>query len=103
MKFAAIIGVALMSLAFSTAAEGSTPTLLSAGQQGRHPTATFAMPGATLATISIATSSDRATDGDFLQENVEDFELLTADEMQSGHWLSARQLDPGTYYAMVNA
>jgi hypothetical protein len=61
------------------------------------------MPGADHAAIYFATKPDRATDGRFLEENVTHFDLLTADEMQSGRWLDDAQLDPATYYVMLNA
>jgi hypothetical protein len=94
----------LAALALPGAANASQPpTLLSVGQQNRHPSATFAMPGADDATIYFATKPDRATDGAFLQENVKEIGILTTDEIQRGSWLDASQIDPGTYYAIVRA
>jgi hypothetical protein len=77
--------------------------LLNVAHQNRHATASFAMPGADSATIYFATRSDRATDGSFLEENVEHVDFLTADEIQSGRWLDSAQLDPGRYYVMLSA
>jgi hypothetical protein len=93
----------LGSLACAATAWGAGPTLLSVGQQNRHPTATFAAPGAEDATIYFATAPDRATDGRFLEENVGHLDLLTTDEIQAGHWLDSAQVDPGRYYVMLRA
>lgn len=93
----------MASLAFAAGAGAAPPALLSAGEQDRHPTATFSLPGADDAMIYFATKPDRATDGSFLQENVEDLDLFTADEIQAGQWLYESQLDPGGYYVMLRA
>ena len=61
------------------------------------------MPGADTATIYFATKPDRATDGSFLQENIEQMDFLTSSEIQSGSWSDDSQLDPGRYYVMLNA
>jgi hypothetical protein len=90
-------------LAFAAAAHAAPPALLTVGQQDRHPTATFSMPGADDATIYFATKPDRATDGSFLDENVEHLDFLTTDEILAGQWLDAAQLDPGTYHVMLRA
>ncbi|MCD6727077.1 MAG: hypothetical protein LT070_07545 [Solirubrobacteraceae bacterium] len=103
MRLVGVVAVALASLAVAEAAPAASPTLLSVGQQDRHPTATFAMPGADDATIAFATAPDRATDGRFLDENVKHLDLLTADEIHLGGWLDSEQLDPGTYYVLLNA
>lgn len=79
------------------------PLLLSVDQKDRHPTATFSAPGADDVTIYLATRADRATDGRFFDENIEDLDILTADEIGSGYWLSESQLDPGTYYVNLRA
>jgi hypothetical protein len=79
------------------------PTLSTVGQENRHPTATFSAPRADLATIYIATKPDRATDGRFLDENVAAVDLLTDSELQAGRWMSESQLDPGSYWVMLNA
>jgi hypothetical protein len=93
----------LLLLVAADGALAAPPTLLSVGQQDRHPVAGFAMPGADDAAVSIATSPDRASDGSFLEENVTAFDLLTDAEIQAGSWTYESQIDPGTYYVMVNA
>ena len=103
MKLAATVGVVLTSLTCAGLAQGAPPTLLSVGQQDRHPTAIFTMPGANYGTIAVADKPDRASDGNFLQENIKQFDILTADEIQTGQWLSEDQLDPGTYYVLLRA
>jgi hypothetical protein len=60
------------------------------------------MPGADSATIYFATKPDRASDGGFLQENIKDSDYFTTDEIQGGSWRYESQLDPGTYYVMLN-
>jgi hypothetical protein len=96
--------VSVLALALPGAAQAAQPpTLLSVTQQTRHPAATFSMPGADSASIYFATKPDRATDGSFLQENVKDSDYLTTDEIQHGSWAYEYQLDPGTYYVMMNA
>lgn len=92
-----------LTVAVPGASAASPPTLLSVSQQARHPAATFSMPGADIGVIYFATKPDRASDGSFLQENVKEVDLLTTDEMQRGAWTDEYQLDPGTYYTMVNA
>ena len=85
-------------------AAAAPPTIVSVGHQDRHPTATFgALPGVDDATIYMATSPDRASDGSFLSENVADVDFLTDEEIQSAHWLYEGQLDPGSYYLMLRA
>src|SRR5207247_776663 len=96
--------IALLALVAFAAAAGRAlavpPTLASVGEQVRHPTATFSAPKASDATIYLATKPDRASDGGFLTENVKEVGLLTDAEIQSGRWLDANQVDPGTYYVM---
>jgi hypothetical protein len=89
---------------FSAAAAGAAPPTLSAvGAQDRHPTATFAAPKADAVTIYVATKPDRASDGEFLSENVVEVATLTDAEIQAGVWTDAAQLDPGTYYVLLEA
>src|SRR5262249_8696275 len=85
------------------AAAAAPPQLLTIDQVGRHPVAQFSIPGADSATIYIATKPDRASDGSFLQENITDLDFLTDAEIQSGSWTYESQLDPGTYYLLLNA
>lgn len=103
MKIPIAIAVALAMLGFADAAQAAPPALLSVGHQNRHPTATFSAPGADLVTIYFANKPDRATDGYFLEENVEHVDLFTADEIQRGVWLDSGQLDPGLYFVMLRA
>ena len=94
---------ALVTLGFASAAHAAAPALLSVGQQSRHPTATFSAQGADFATMYLASSPERGTDGRFLQENVKEIDSLTDDEIQRGVWLDSDQVDPGTYYVMLEA
>jgi hypothetical protein len=99
-----MVAVAVVaSLACAGVAGAATPALLGVGEQNRHATANFSMPGADDATIYFATRPDRATDGRFLEENVEHSDFLTTDEIQAGRWLDSGQLDPGRYYVMLRA
>jgi hypothetical protein len=99
-----VIPAAVLALALPGAAAASQPpTLLNVSQQNRHPSATFSMPGADDATIYFADKPDRASDGSFLQENVKYLDFFTTDEIQSGSWTYESQIDPGTYYVMVQA
>jgi hypothetical protein len=98
-----LAGAVVASVACAGTAAAAAPTLLTVGDQNRHPTATFSMPGADDATIYFATKPDRATDGRFLEENVEDLDFLTTDEIQGGQWLDSAQLDPGRYYVLLRA
>jgi hypothetical protein len=99
-----LIVAALAALIVAGSAQAATPSLVSVGQQDRHPQATFGpLPGVDGLTVYMATKPDRASDGSFLQENIEDFDSLTADEIASSSWLYERQLDPGLYYVMARA
>ena len=101
MKGSLLCAIALVALAAPATAWANPPTLSSVGSQSLHATATFSAPRADLAEVAIATKPDRATDGSFLQENVVRSHLLTDSEAQSGQWLDASQVDPGTYYVVV--
>lgn len=96
-----VLGVG--TLAPAQVAAAAEPALLGVGQEHRHPTADFHAPGADHATISFATKPDRATDGQFLEENVEHVDLFTADEIKAGRWTDSSQLDPGRYYVLLRA
>jgi hypothetical protein len=98
-----VIAILLATTVFTANATAAAPTLQSVGQQDRHPTATFSAPDATYATVQIATSPDRATDGRFLDENFEAIGILTDAEIASGVWKHHSQLDPGIYYMMMSA
>jgi hypothetical protein len=100
-----ILFAGIVSLVAVGFAQGATaPTLASVGQQNRHPTATFGpLPGVDAAFIYLATKADRASDGSFLQENIEASDILTDDEIARGSWLYESQVDPGLYYVMARA
>jgi hypothetical protein len=102
-KRALVILIFVLALALPGAAAADPPALLTIDQVSRHPTAQFSIPGADLATIYFATKPDRASDGSFLQENITDLDLLTDAEIQSGAWTYESQLNPGTYYVLLNA
>jgi hypothetical protein len=91
------------ALAIASPAGAIAPSLLLVGQQNRHPTASFSAPKASSVTISFATKPDRATDGHFLTENVVHTAFLTDAEIQAGRWLDESQMDPGTYYVLLEA
>lgn len=93
----------ITALAFAGNANAAPPSLTSVGHQSRHPTATFSAPRADDATIYFATKPDRATDGRFLEENVEQTDFFTDAEVQAGRWLDSDRIDPGTYYVMLRA
>jgi hypothetical protein len=98
------LGIAcLTALVLTGSAAAQPPTLLTIDQQNRHARATFYAAGADDATIYIASKPDRASDGGFLQENIEDLDILTTDEIQAGSWLGESQLDPGIHYVMLRA
>ena len=93
----------LATFAFAAPAHAASPALLGVGHNGLHPTATLSAPGAADVTVYISTRPDRATDGSFLTENSADIDFLTAEEIASGVWMDADNLDPGTYYVMLRA
>ena len=106
VSFAAAIAVAALLAGAGEARNSATavaPTLLSVGSQALHPTATFSAPKSDHVVIQIASHPDRATDGEFLTENVVVFDVLTDSEIQTGRWLHDSQLDPGTYYVLLRA
>ncbi len=80
-----------------------SPDAFSSVGCNRHPTATFSAPRSDFALIYLATRPDRATDGSFLSENVEVSDILTDAEIQTGRWAYESQVDPGTYYVMMQA
>ena len=92
-----------LAVALAGQAHAAPPPLLSVGQEDRHPTATYSLPGVDDATVYMAASPDRSSDGRFLSENIADLDILTADEIAAGSWLYETQLDPGTYYLMLRA
>jgi len=98
-----IVATIIGALAFTATANAAPPSLTGVGHQNRHPTATFSTPRTEDVTIYFATKPDRATDGRFLQENVEHTDFFTDPEMQAGQWLDSDRIDPGTYYVMLHA
>lgn len=93
----------LSSVVTATPALAVSPAIAAVGQQDRHPTVTLAAPRADSVIVYIASKPDRATDGSFLQENVVDIDYLTDSEIQSGLWLDSSQIDPGSYFVMLQA
>jgi hypothetical protein len=51
----------------------------------------------------LSTKPDRATDGSFLEENIEELDILADSEIQSGRWLDEDRVDPGIYWVMLRA
>jgi hypothetical protein len=96
------LGIAA-ALTLANPATAVPPTLSSVSHQDRHPAATFSAPRADFATIYLASKPDRATDGSFLQENIEELDILADSEVQSGRWSDESQIDPGTYWVMLRA
>jgi hypothetical protein len=89
--------------AFASPAQAMPPVLTGLSQTDRHPAATFRAAGADYVTIRFATSPAQATDGSFLTENVKYSDSFTTDEIQAGLWTGESQLDPGHYWAMLDA
>lgn len=102
-RAAVIFSVGVGALVLVATALSVPPTLSFVSVQDRHPRATFSAPRSDSATMYIATRPDRATDGRFLDENIEDLDILTDAEIQAGSWAYESQLDPGTYYLMLRA
>jgi hypothetical protein len=98
-----LAAVALGALVLAAGAEAVPPTLTSVGHENRHPTAVFSAPRASDAAFFVATKPDQSTDGRFLLENVKTLDVLTDSEIQNGRWLGEAQLDPGTYYLMLES
>jgi hypothetical protein len=64
---------------------------------------TFSAPRAADVTVYLASRPDRATDGRFLSENIEEIDFLTDEEIRSGRWLYEDAVKPGTYYVLLRA
>jgi hypothetical protein len=98
------IAVVVGGVLFGAADAGAVPPMLSAvGAEDRHPTVTFAAPKADSVTVYVASKPDRASDGEFLSENVVEVATLTDAELQAGVWKDAEQIDPGSYYVLLEA
>src|SRR4051812_10244036 len=104
MRYALALLTLAASLVFVSSASAQLPVLSSVTVSAdRHPSAQFSTPKAGDVTIYFASKPDRASDGSFFQENIVALDFLTADEIQAGNWTFSDQLDPGTYYVMLNA
>ena len=104
MRAAIALAVGVMgALVLVATALSVPPTLSSVAVQDRHPLATFSAPKAEFASIDVAIRPERATDGSFLNENVEVTDFLTASEIQAGRWAYESQIAPGRYYVMLLA
>jgi hypothetical protein len=93
----------LVALSVPASAAAVPPVITSVSQQNRHVAITFAAPRADGISVYIANKPDRATDGQFLQENIKEFDLLADSEVQAGRWLDDHQIDPGSYWVMIDA
>jgi hypothetical protein len=92
------------SLVFAGGAVAAPPVLSSVTVSAdRHPSARFSAPKADGVEIYFASKPDRATDGSFFQENIVTEDFMTTEEIQAGNWTYTDQLDPGTYYVMIDA
>lgn len=96
-----LVAAGALLLAQGALAAAPVLSLVTVGKD-RHPAVQFSAPKADSVTIYFATKPDRATDGSFLRENIDTMDFLTTDEVQAGRWTYERQLDPGTYYVMLN-
>lgn len=104
MRYVVAFLALVASLLFVGDALAQPPVLSSvAVSTDRHPSAQFSAPKASDVTIYFADKPDRASDGGFYQENIVAADFLTTDEIQAGSWTYGDQLDPGTYYVMINA
>jgi len=104
MRYAVAFLAVAASLVFVSSASAQPPVLSSVTvSTDRHPSAQFSAPKASDATVYFASKPDRGTDGGFYSENIVASDFLTADEIQAGSWTYSDQLDPGTYYVMLNA
>jgi hypothetical protein len=104
MRAAVALGTAFVApLIVSAIALAVPPTLTSVSVRDRHPAATFTAPKSDHVVMYLATKPDRATDGSFLDENIETTDILTDSEIQAGRWEDESQVDPGKYYVMMRA
>ena len=81
----------------------AAPVITTVGQRNRHPIVAFTAPRAGTVIVYVARTPDRATDGNFLVENVVDSDHLTESEIAVGSWLYERQLNPGRYFVILRA
>ena len=99
----ALGAVCFVALALAGTADAVAPTIQKITLQNRHPLITFTAPRTRSVTVYLASKPDRASDGSFLEENLVDLEGLTVEEIQNGRWLYSKQLEPGTYYVLLDA
>src|SRR5688500_17194107 len=97
-----VLGVAVL-LTLPASAAATPPVLLTAGHEARHPVVTFSAPRASPVAVHLASKPDRATDGAFFAEIIVTLGILTANEIQTGRWLSESQLEAGTYWVNLRA
>jgi hypothetical protein len=104
MRYAIALLPLAASLVFVSSASAQPPVLSSVTVSAdRHPSAQFSAPKASDVTIYFATKPDQGSDGAFYSENIAAVDFLTANAIQAGSWTYSDQLDPGTYYVMLNA
>jgi hypothetical protein len=84
MRGAGVVGVVLVALCVPGDALAVPPAITSVSAPARHVTATVSVPRADAVIIYVATMPDRATDGSFLQENIETSDSLADSEIQAG-------------------
>ena len=102
-RFVASLTVITGALILVGSAGAVPPVITSIGSQARHPFINFSAPRADDMYVTMASKPDRASDGAFLSENREFSDYMTDSEIQSGRWLDSSQLDPGTYFVLLNA
>jgi hypothetical protein len=102
-RFLTSVTAAATALILVGTADAVPPVITSVGSVARHPTIAFSAPKADHVVVEIASKPDRASDGEFLSENNKAFDVMTDSEIQTGRWLYASQLDPGTYYVLLRA
>lgn len=101
LKRALVVSAALCAL--PAAATAIAPTIVGAAEFDRRPVVWFTAPSASSVTVTIASKPYRATDGSFFTENIAMTHWMTEFEIATGTWTSNTRLDPGTYWAMVDA
>ena len=101
MKKLIITAIAALAFAAPAAYAAMPVTITSTSSVNRHPQVTWALPsGWTPNVIDIAKAPDVASDGSFFTENIVDAGILQPGQTT---FLSASQLDPGTYYVRLQA
>lgn len=104
MRYAIALSLLAASFVFVSSAAAQPPVLSSVTVSAdRHPSAKFSAPKADDVEIYFASEPARGSDGSFYDENIVAGDSMTSDEIQAGSWTYSDQLDPGTYYVMINA